>query len=97
MKEPKKPHFFDFGISGRVPEPRNQLFLSLETPGYLKTKKNSNLFETYYSYNFQNIANPTFCFSEIEGTENPAGPFNQVLKTSDTRSIPSREHEVDVW
>ena len=28
--------FYDFGISGRVPEPQNQLFVSSETPGYLK-------------------------------------------------------------
>ena len=40
MGEPQTPHFYDFGISGRVPEPQNQLFLSLETPGHpTKTSK----------------------------------------------------------
>ena len=36
MGEPKNSHSYDFGISGRDPEPQNQLCLSLETPGYLK-------------------------------------------------------------
>ena len=35
-ERPKTPHSNDFGIWGRVPEPRNQYYLSLETPGYLK-------------------------------------------------------------
>ena len=34
--EPKNPHFCDFGIFEPVTKPQNQLFLSLETPGYLK-------------------------------------------------------------
>ena len=36
MGEPQTPHFYDLGTFERVPEPQNQLFLSLETPGYLK-------------------------------------------------------------
>ena len=39
MGEPKKPHFYDFGISVRVPEPQNHVFLSLETQGYLRESK----------------------------------------------------------
>ena len=40
MGEPETPHFYDFGISGRVPGSQNQLFLFLETPGYLtKSRK----------------------------------------------------------
>ena len=35
-ENPQTLHFYDFGISGRVPKPPNPLFLSLETPGYLK-------------------------------------------------------------
>ena len=34
MGEPENLHFHGFGIFGRVPEPQNQLFLSLETPGH---------------------------------------------------------------
>ena len=33
MGEPKTPHFYDLGISERVPEPQNHYYLSLETPG----------------------------------------------------------------
>ena len=33
------PHLYDFGIFGRVPEPQNQLYLSLETPGHLNQIK----------------------------------------------------------
>ena len=39
MGEPQTPHFHDFRISGRVPGSQNQLFISLETPGYLKQIK----------------------------------------------------------
>ena len=34
MGETQTPHFYDFWIFGRVPEPQNQYYLSLETPGY---------------------------------------------------------------
>ena len=34
---PKTHHFFDFGILEPVPTPQNHLFLSLETPGHLKS------------------------------------------------------------
>ena len=54
MGEPKTPHFYDFGISGRVPEPQNQLFLSLETPGHLKkSRKSLEHFQTYYFINLK--------------------------------------------
>ena len=36
MGETKSPHFYDFGISGRVTGSQSQIFLSLETPGHLK-------------------------------------------------------------
>ena len=39
MGELKNPHLYDFGIFGRVPEPQNQYYLSLETPGYVKQFK----------------------------------------------------------
>ena len=39
MGESKNRHFYDFEIWGRVPEPQNQLFLSLGTPGDLKKSR----------------------------------------------------------
>ena len=39
MGKPETPHFCDFGIFGRVPEPQNQYYLSLEAPGYAKTNR----------------------------------------------------------
>ena len=36
MGEPQTPHSYDFGSLERVPGSQNQLFLFLETPGYLK-------------------------------------------------------------
>ena len=36
MGETKKPHFNDFKILGRVHEPQNQYYLSLETQGHAK-------------------------------------------------------------
>ena len=39
MGESQTLHFYDFGIFERVPEPQSQLFLSLETPGYLNNVK----------------------------------------------------------
>ena len=41
MGESPNPHFYDFGIFGRVPEPQHPLFLYLETPGYFKKSKNN--------------------------------------------------------
>ena len=44
MGEPQSPHFYDFGAFERVPKPQNQLFLFLETPGYLnKIKKKRDI------------------------------------------------------
>lgn len=38
MGEPENPHFYDFGIWGRVQTPKKH-FLSVETPGHLKTSR----------------------------------------------------------
>ena len=50
MGESKNPHFYDSGIFGRVPEPQNQYYLSLETPGYLKQFKKSQLVSNNISF-----------------------------------------------
>ena len=59
MGEPYTPHLYDFGIWGRVPEPKNQLLLFLEAPGYLeKIKKINGTFREYYLFKSQNFGNP---------------------------------------
>ena len=48
-ENPQTPHFHDFGIFERVPEPQNQYYLSLETPGHSKqSQKIPNHLKTYY-------------------------------------------------
>ncbi len=107
MGEPNNPHFYDFWIFGHVPKPQNQLFLSLETPGYLnKTKKNHwNIFQTYYLYKSQNFENPQFWHSSKRRTakhdedltpKNNEDPFNKILRILDMRSISSRKHEMEI-
>ena len=55
MGEPETPHFYDFWISGRVPEPKKQYDLSLEAPGHLKEiKKNPTHLKTKHLI-FRNI------------------------------------------
>ena len=57
------PHVHDFGISRRVHDSQNQLYLSLETPGYLKQyKKNPKSFQTYYLGESQNVGIPPRVF-----------------------------------
>ena len=59
MGGPQTPHFHDFGALGRVPGSLNQLFLSLETPGYLKKiKENPGAFTKYYFCKSQNVGHP---------------------------------------
>ena len=79
MGETKVLHYYDFRISGRVPEPQSQLFLSLETPGYLKQiKKISWAFKTYYFYQSQNVGTPFVSILEKTGTEQNDDPSNQI-------------------
>ena len=46
MGEPKTPHFYNFGISERVPGSQNQYYLSLETPGHLNKSTKNQTFES---------------------------------------------------
>ena len=62
MEEPEKPSFeYDFGIFGRVPEPQNQYYFSLETPRHSKILQETipNCFPKYYFGEVQNVGNPT--------------------------------------
>ena len=89
MGETQTPHFFAFGIFGRVPEPQNQYDLSLEKPGHLnKSKKPQIIFENYYLYTFQNFAFRTILlFWQRRAPTNPGDPCNTILKILDMRPI----------
>ena len=54
---PKNPHFHDFGIFGRVQTPKNQHYLSLDTPGHFnKIKKiHWNILKTLCLYIWQSF------------------------------------------
>ena len=94
MGEPKTPHFFDFGMSGRVPKPNKQLFLSLETPGYLKEikKQSQIILQSYYCYTFHFF----WQFSKRRAPANPADPSKEILKILEAGSISSEKHEIGI-
>ena len=55
MGEPQT-SFYDFGISGRVPEPQNQYYLSLETSEYFnKSKQNPKSFPKHMFWKFRHL------------------------------------------
>ena len=59
MGEPETLHFYDFGILGCVQTHQNQLFSSLETPGYLKRIQESlEDFQKYDVCKSQNFGTP---------------------------------------
>ena len=59
MGDPTKTPLCAFGNSGRVPEPQNQYYLSLKTPGYLKEiQKISGIFLEHHI--FRNIRDMDF-------------------------------------
>ena len=85
MGESQTQYFYDFGILGRVPEPQNQLLLSLETP---KIKQNPGHFKQYYFYKSQNFGNlKQYKLSKRWAPKNPDDPSNKILKILDMRSI----------
>ena len=77
MGESENQHFHDFGISGRVLELQDQLFLFLERPGYFKYSRNipepfsKNMFFTY-----RQIGHPKLKNMEKTG----AGNFQRSVK-----------------
>ena len=93
MGEPKNPHFYDFGIFEPSPSPKtNYVFLSLETPGYLKqSRKYGTMFEQIIVINLETL--------EIEKSEmleqiwkrpapkNDEKSLNKILNILDMRSI----------
>ena len=96
MGEPKNPHFDDFGILGRVQTPRNQLFLSSETPGHLKQiKMIPGAF--YFFYKSQSSETPKNINLRKYGHRKNEDPFNKILKILDMGVISSRRHEMTIW
>ena len=70
MGEPQTPHFYDFGISEPVTKPQSQLFLSLDTPEYLKKKQeNPGTFFKYHVCKSRDLGNPFLTISPKTGTE----------------------------
>ena len=70
MGGPQTPHFFDFGTWGRVPEPQNHYYLSLETPGHLNKSRNPwHIFVKYDLLNLKKGKPNMLIFSEKMGTE----------------------------
>ena len=98
MGETKNLHFYDSGIFERVPERPNQIFVSFETPGYLKQIKKhpSDIFERICCY--QDFGKSIFCqFWKRWAPNNEEDPSKQFLNISDMRSICSRKHEMTIW
>ena len=98
MGEPQTPHFYDFGIFGRVPGYQNQLCLSLEAPGHLK--KPRKVTGTFQNNTFVNLK-----MSDIYNFENrwkrraptdPKDPSYKFLQISNMGSISSRKHEMNI-
>ena len=99
MGETGNPHFYDFGISGRVPGSQIQLILSSETPGYLKQSETIPGAFQKYSFcklHFWHIWHFYF-FPKRRGPTNPDDPFNKILKISYMRSVSIEKHEMEVW
>ena len=83
MGETKGFHFYDFGISRRVPEHQSQYYLSTRIPKDTSTNpKIPYLFRTYHSYRYQNLGNPE---NEIVGKYGHQKSWRSVLKVLKSR------------
>ena len=97
---PRNPHFYDFGILGRVQTLQNQLFLSLETPGHFKKHQEKSRNQAFETNVFSNLKVPKihFCqFRKRRAPGNDEDPFNKILKILDMRSISIKKHKVGIW
>ena len=65
MGEPQTPHFYDFGIFESVAKPQNQLFVSLETPGHVKTIENTFKAIVCKSRNAEKIVDNVLVFVKV--------------------------------
>ena len=81
MGEPQTSHFYDFRVFGRVPEPQNQLFLSLETPAYLKqSRKNPGMFSKIICLQISKFWKSQGLALKRRAPRNDEDPLNKILK-----------------
>ena len=100
MGEPQTPHFYDFGILGRVAEPQIQYDLFLKTQDtFKKSKKAPKLFlENIIWGNVNVLGSPNLgCCWKRRTSGNPDDPFNKLLKILEMGSISFRKHEIGIW
>ena len=107
MGEPETPHFYDFGVFERVPEPQNHVFLSLETPGYLtKIKKHPwNIVKHIFFINPKCWESRILTFFEKARTnkhnknvctDKSRRSSDKILRSLNMRSISTSQHEMDI-
>ena len=82
MGETKNPHFFDFGIFGRVPEPQHQLFFFGDTRIPNKIKKHPGAHRQKFGINLKSTEIPKFGNFRKDG-------HRQIL----TRRAPTNLHD----
>ena len=98
MGEIETPHFYDFWLFGRVPEPQNHLFVSVVTPWHLKeSKKTSQSFsEKCYLVKSQDVWESNVCFVEKAGTDNSDDSFRKIVKILDMIALSIKNHEMEI-
>ena len=94
MGETKKLHFYDFGNSGRVPEPQNDFF-SLETPGYLKKPKKTNSFDVFLQISKLWKSKSLEMFEKIR--EIPSIRLTKLWKSWIWDKYLPKKHEMAIW
>ena len=78
MGEPNNLHFMIFWMFGRVHDPQNQVFSSLETAEQSKYSPNpKSIFESYDSYKSKTRELESFCFRKDVGANNLHDPINK--------------------
>ena len=98
MGEPRTPHFYNLRIFECVPEPQNQLFLFLETPGHLKKSKKQARTIFDFVYKFPNFEQTNILTSlEKTGAEQSDSPCKKILKALEMGSISSWKHDMEIW
>ena len=100
-ENPQTPHLPDFGIFEPVTKPPNQLFVSLETPGYLKEIKKSpwNIFKNIVFIKLGILNIHVLTVLEKTGAENGEYPPNKNLENLgyEINIYRTRKHEWNMF